>query len=229
MRGLSRRHGVLRRMVRACVARLRRELESGRVAVTVPQLHPPGAEAEVDFGRVSVWLDGELTELSMFVMRLSHSGRAVHVCFPSEARRRSRKATCPPSGASAGCPGGCATTTSRRLWCACWPGASESRATASPRCARTSASTRSTARPGLEGAKAPARFSLTASEDATGEDAASDGEESMLDEDSNGFQDTGTGGFAHSGGVSAGLIGLLFAVAAAAVAGLGLRRVRRRA
>ena len=72
--------------VRAYVARVRRELESGRVAVTVPQLHPPGAEAEVDFGRVSVWLDGVLTELSMFVMRLSHSGRAVHVCFPSEGQ-----------------------------------------------------------------------------------------------------------------------------------------------
>ncbi len=67
----------------ACV---RRELESGRVAVTVPQRHPPGAEAEVDFGRVSVWLDGVLTELAMFVMRLSHSGRAVHVCFPSEGQ-----------------------------------------------------------------------------------------------------------------------------------------------
>ena len=72
--------------VRAHVARVRRELESGRVAVTVPQLHPPGAEAEVDFGRVSVWLDGVLTELSMFVMRLSHSGRAVHVCFASEGQ-----------------------------------------------------------------------------------------------------------------------------------------------
>ena len=72
--------------VRAYVARVRRELESGRAAVTVPQLHPPGAEAEVDFGQVSVWLDGVLTELSMFVMRLSHSGRAVHVCFPSEGQ-----------------------------------------------------------------------------------------------------------------------------------------------
>ena len=72
--------------VRAYVAGVRRELESGRVAVTVPQRHPPGAEAEVDFGRVSVWLDGVLTELAMFVMRLSHSGRAVHVCFPSEGQ-----------------------------------------------------------------------------------------------------------------------------------------------
>ena len=72
--------------VRAYVGRVRRELESGRSVVTIPQLHPPGEEAEVDFGGVSVWLDGVLTELSMFVMRLSHSGRAVHVCFPGEGQ-----------------------------------------------------------------------------------------------------------------------------------------------
>ena len=54
--------------------------------MTIPQLHPPGEEAEVDFGGVSVWLDGVLTELSMFVLRLSHSGRAVHVCFPGEGQ-----------------------------------------------------------------------------------------------------------------------------------------------
>ena len=72
--------------VRAYVGRLRRELDSGSTEVTIPQLHPPGEEAEADFGRVSVFLDGELTELSMFVMRLSHSGRAVHVCFPGEGQ-----------------------------------------------------------------------------------------------------------------------------------------------
>ena len=72
--------------VRACVARVRRELEFGRVAVPVPQLHRPSAEAEVDLGRVSVSLDGALTELSMFRMRLSHSGCAAHVCFPSEGQ-----------------------------------------------------------------------------------------------------------------------------------------------
>ena len=65
---------------------VRRELESGSVAVTIPQLHPPGEEAEVDFGGVGAWLDGVLTELSMFVMRLSHPGRAVHVCFPGEGQ-----------------------------------------------------------------------------------------------------------------------------------------------
>ena len=72
--------------VRAYVGRVRRELESGRSVVTIPQLHPPGEEAEVDFGGVSVWLDGVLTELSMFVLRLSHSGRAVHVCFAGEGQ-----------------------------------------------------------------------------------------------------------------------------------------------
>lgn len=72
--------------VRAYVAGVRRELESGSALVTVPQLHPPGAEAEVDFGEVSVWLDGVLTKLAMFVMRLSHSGQAVHRCFPSEGQ-----------------------------------------------------------------------------------------------------------------------------------------------
>ena len=72
--------------VRACVARLRRELESGRQVVTIPQLHPAGEEAEVDFGEVSVWLAGVETVLPMFVLRLSHSGRAVHVCFPGEGQ-----------------------------------------------------------------------------------------------------------------------------------------------
>ena len=72
--------------VRAYVGRVRRELESGRSVVTIPQLHPPGEEAEVDFGGVSVWLDGVLTELAMFVLRLSHSGRAVHVCFAGEGQ-----------------------------------------------------------------------------------------------------------------------------------------------
>jgi hypothetical protein len=72
--------------VRAYVGRLRGAIESGAAGVTIPQLHPPGAEAEVDFGAVHVWLDGVLTKLSMFVMRLSHSGRAVHLCSPSEGQ-----------------------------------------------------------------------------------------------------------------------------------------------
>ena len=55
-----------------------------------------------------------------------------------------------------------------------------------------------------------------------------DGDDS-LDGDDVGLPSTGTGGLADNGGVSAGLIGLLIALGAAAVAGLGLRRVRNRA
>ena len=46
------------------------------VEVMVPQHHPLGDEAEVDFGAVSVYLAGVLVEVSMFVMRLSASGEA---------------------------------------------------------------------------------------------------------------------------------------------------------
>ena len=45
--------------------------------MTIPQLHPPGEEAEVDFGGVSVWLDGVLTGLSLFVMRLVEAAAVV--------------------------------------------------------------------------------------------------------------------------------------------------------
>ncbi len=72
--------------VRANVGQVKAELERGTRQVTVPRTHGPGEEAEVDFGEVSVWLDGVLTTLAMFVMRLSHSGRAFHVCFPTETQ-----------------------------------------------------------------------------------------------------------------------------------------------
>lgn len=42
----------------------------------VPQHHPLGEEAEVDFGSVSFYLNGLLTEGWMFVMRLSPRARA---------------------------------------------------------------------------------------------------------------------------------------------------------
>jgi transposase len=54
--------------------------------VMVPQHHPFGAEAEVDFGDVSFYLRGELTVGSMFVMRLSASGRGFHHVYLNEAQ-----------------------------------------------------------------------------------------------------------------------------------------------
>lgn len=68
------------------VARRRVELGLDRVEVAVPQTHPPGAEAEVDFGEFYARIAGTLVKLWMFVMRLSHSGRAFHVAFTTQAQ-----------------------------------------------------------------------------------------------------------------------------------------------
>ena len=69
-------------MVRAYVAIRREEVrvEAGRGPVNafIPQTHIPGAEAEVDFGDVTVRLAGELVVCYLFAFRLSYSGKSVH-------------------------------------------------------------------------------------------------------------------------------------------------------
>jgi transposase len=72
--------------VRAFVAEVRRELGTGTGLVTVPQTHLPAEEAEVDFGEFKAWIAGTLTRLWMFVLRLSHSGKAVHVAYANETQ-----------------------------------------------------------------------------------------------------------------------------------------------
>jgi hypothetical protein len=52
----------------------------------VPQLHAPGAEAEVDFAAVWVRLAGEPVACHLFTLRLSHSGKAVHRVFASQSQ-----------------------------------------------------------------------------------------------------------------------------------------------
>ncbi|WP_438802013.1 IS21 family transposase, partial [Actinospica durhamensis] len=52
----------------------------------VPQVHAPGAEAEVDFADVWVRLRGELTKCRLFTLRLSFSGKAIHRVFASQAQ-----------------------------------------------------------------------------------------------------------------------------------------------
>jgi transposase len=81
-------HGavVAESTVRAFVAEVRAELTSQAKAVTVPQLHDPGREAEVDFGELTAWVEGVLVKLWMFCMRLSASGRAFHVAFATQAQ-----------------------------------------------------------------------------------------------------------------------------------------------
>lgn len=68
------------------VAVRRIELGLDRIEVAVPQAHPAGAEAEVDFGEFRATIAGMLTTLWLFAMRLSHSGRAFHVAFATQAQ-----------------------------------------------------------------------------------------------------------------------------------------------
>ena len=73
--------------VRRYVAEVRRRQPAVLAEVMVPQRHPLGDEAEVDFGRVTFWLDGVETFGWMFVMRLSASGRGFHRVYLNEAQQ----------------------------------------------------------------------------------------------------------------------------------------------
>jgi len=68
------------------VARRRVELDLVHTEVFIPQTHEPGAEAEVDFGEFYITIAGALVKVWMFVMRLSHCGRAFHVAFGTQAQ-----------------------------------------------------------------------------------------------------------------------------------------------
>jgi hypothetical protein len=74
--------------VRDYVARRRPEIlaEAGRAAEQgfVPQTHEPGAEAEVDFADLWIDLRNVRTKVSLFTLRLSCSGKAVHKAFASQ-------------------------------------------------------------------------------------------------------------------------------------------------
>jgi transposase len=77
--------GVSYSALRDYVSRRRPEIriEEGRAPaqVFVPQHHPPGQDAEVDFGELWVRLAGVMTKCFLFVFRLSYSGKAVHKVF----------------------------------------------------------------------------------------------------------------------------------------------------
>jgi transposase len=68
------------------VARRRVELGLDQREVWIPQAHLAGAEAEVDFGEFYATIAGALIKVWMFVMRLSHSGKAFHVAFGTQAQ-----------------------------------------------------------------------------------------------------------------------------------------------
>jgi transposase len=68
------------------VARRRVELGLATREVSIPQTHLAGAEAEVDFGEFYATIAGLVVKCWMFVMRLSHSGKAFHVAFATQAQ-----------------------------------------------------------------------------------------------------------------------------------------------
>ena len=72
--------------VRAMVAALKVEVGLTRREVMVPQTHPPAEEAEVDFGEFQAVIAGEVMRVWMFCLRLSHSGRAVHIAYANQAQ-----------------------------------------------------------------------------------------------------------------------------------------------
>lgn len=81
-------HGVqvAESTVRAVVARLREEVEGSVAKVPIVQEHPLGEEAEVDFGEFEAVIAGVVMTLWMFVMRLSYSGKAVHIAYANQAQ-----------------------------------------------------------------------------------------------------------------------------------------------
>jgi transposase len=70
--------------VRSLVARMRAEIGSAK-EVSVPQTHPAAREAEVDFGEFYAVVAGVWEKLWMFVLRLSYSGKAVHIAYSNQA------------------------------------------------------------------------------------------------------------------------------------------------
>ena len=72
--------------VRALVAVLRVEVGGDRAQVMVPQTHVAAEEAEVDFGEFTAVIAGVLMKVFMFCLRLSHSGKAVHVAYANQTQ-----------------------------------------------------------------------------------------------------------------------------------------------
>jgi transposase len=59
---------------------------AGSVTGFVPQAKEPGAEAEVDFGQVSIEVAGDVAACHLFAYRLSYSGKGVHRVYASQAQ-----------------------------------------------------------------------------------------------------------------------------------------------
>lgn len=100
--GASLSYAAVQRYVKVRRPQIRAQAGVAAGGGFVPQAHAPGAEAEVDFGAVTVGLRGVEVTCRMFVLRLSYSGFAVHR-VPRRGRTRCWPGTWRPSRCSAGC------------------------------------------------------------------------------------------------------------------------------
>jgi transposase len=82
-------HGadVAETTVRDHVRKRRRELGLAAGDVFVPQVHPPGVTAEVDWGEADVDLAGTRTTVHLFFMRSCFSGAAFSMASPVETQQ----------------------------------------------------------------------------------------------------------------------------------------------
>jgi transposase len=78
---------VAERTVREYVHRRRRELGYPVEEVFVPQVHEPGAEAEVDWGEAIVEIAGQRRKVDLFLMRACYSGAAFVIAFERETQQ----------------------------------------------------------------------------------------------------------------------------------------------
>lgn len=122
-----------------------RRVEIGLVdrEVFVPQVHAPGAEAEVDFGEFETGLAGSPVKVWMFVMRLSHSGRAFHVAYGTQAQEAFLQGHVEAFNHFGGVPALIRYDNLKPAVIRVLKGRDRSSRTGSSRCALTTASTRS--------------------------------------------------------------------------------------
>ena len=130
------------------VSRRRVELDLVKVEVCIPQTHEPGAEAEVDFGEFYATIAGRSVKVWMFVMRLSHSGRAFHIAYGTQAQEASLEGHVLAFAQSVASLAGCGTTTSNPRSPGSSKGATGPRPNGSWRYGRTTVSSRSSASQG---------------------------------------------------------------------------------
>jgi transposase len=88
-RRLLEEHGadVAERTVREYVHRRRRELGGPVEEAYVPQVHEPGAEAEVDWGEAVVEIARQQRKVYLFLMRACYSGAAFVIAFERETQQ----------------------------------------------------------------------------------------------------------------------------------------------